>query len=255
MSHDFNYRVDGTALVPTYADNVRLMEGVAARRSQHVPVAYRDGAYVAANPFTAERLMRLDTLLPGGSSSAIYTALHGLKGLLYGGTYLQRNDPALGEVRCAVRVDEPVQQQEGPARFEWRWPVWQLRGHWEATTPTVDTDAGMGATGTIGPLTIGGDHPTYPVFQIQATAAGANPAIEDQVTGDRISLPYSFATNDVAVVDCYENTVLLNGTRITNIFDPNRGWWMRWLPGSHTLDFTSTSGTWTVQTTWRNRWR
>ena len=35
MSHDFNYRVDGTALVPTYADNVRLMEGVAARRSQH----------------------------------------------------------------------------------------------------------------------------------------------------------------------------------------------------------------------------
>lgn len=257
MSHDFNYRVNGTALVPTYCDNVRLMEGIAGKRADQLPIAYSHGVYVAARHWTSARLMRLDTLLPGGTPSAIYTAKAGLVNLLTTGKpTLTRNDPVLGDVRCEILVSDPVQQPEGPQRFQWNWPVWQLRGFWEDATASTDSDLGLTTTGTIAPGAIGGTHPTEPKFTITCQAAGSNPAITDPVTGDTLSLPASFSTSDVIVVDVPNRLVTLNGTRAKNLLDINRGYWMEWAAGATiSLDWTASSGTWDVATEWRERHR
>lgn len=257
MSYNYNYRLDGTALVPTYCDNVRVLEGVAGVRAQQLPIAYQHGAYVADRHWTGARLMRMDTLLPGGTPAAIYTALQGLYGLLLNGKHiLTKADPVLGDVRCEVLVSDPVEQPDGSGRFQWRWPVWQLAGHWEDAAATTDTDNGLTTTGTIAPGAIGGSHPTAPKFTITCQGAGANPAITDPATGDTLSLPAAFSTSDVIVVDVPTRTITLNGTRAPNLLDVNRGYWMEWAAGATvSLDWTADSGTWDVATEWRERHR
>lgn len=257
MAQNWNYRIDGTALVPTYCDHVRLMEGVAGKRAQQLEVAYQHGVYVADRHWSKARLMRLDTLLPGGTPSQIYTALQGLYGLLLPGKVtLTRADPVLGDVQCECLVSEPVQQPEGAQRFQWNWPVWQLSGFWEDATATQEVDTGFTTTGTIGPISVGGTHPTEPVFTITCTADGANPAVTDPATGDSLTVIGNFVTSDVIVVDVPARTVTLNGTRAKALLSINRGWWMEWAAGATiSLDFTADSGTWNVTTDYRNRHR
>ncbi len=257
MAHDYNYRVDGTALVPTYAKHVRLLEGVAGVRADQLDIAYRHGVYVADRHWSKSRLMRMDTVLVDGTASQIYTGLQGLYGQLLGGIKtLRRNDPAQGEVQCEILVADPVEQPDGPQRVQWRWPVWQLRGYWEDFTASTDTDLALGTTGTVGALSVGGTHPTEPKFTITCQTAGANPALEDQTTGDKLLLAGSFSASDVIVVDVAERTVTLNGSQALNILTINRGWWMEWAAGATvTLDWTADSGSWDVTTEWRDRHR
>jgi hypothetical protein len=258
VSHPFNYRANGTALAPTYCDNARLMEGVAGKRAQLLETAYKHGVYVADRHWTKARLMRLDTLIPGGTPAQIFTAKQGLEGLLLtGNPLLARNDPVHGEVECSVLVMDPVEQPAGNQRFHWRWPMWQLDGYWRDATESTETDAGLGASATLTTLAIGGNHPTSPKFTITCTAAGDDPTIEDPTTGDIIALPGTYATNDVIVVDVPNRLVTLNGTRAKSLYKPNRGYWMEFDPADAdpALDFTSASGTWTVVSAWKDRYR
>ncbi len=259
MSHPFNYRVDGTQLVATAGVvDERLKEGIAGKRAQLLETAYKHGVYVADRHWTKARLMRLDILLPGGTPSQIYTVKQAVEGLLSNGIpVLARNDPVQGEVECSMLAMDPTDQPEGRQRFHWRWPVWQLDGYWQAATGDTETDAGLGATGTLTTLAIVGNHPTSPKFTITCTAAGSDPEITDPTTGDKIFLPAAFATSDVIVVDIPARTVTLNGTRAKALYKPNRGHWMEFDPNDAdpTLDWASASGTWTVVTEWKDRHR
>lgn len=262
MSHDYNYRIDATAL-DTYADHVLMIEGLAGKRADFVSLAYRHGAYVADKHWNNPRMARLETVLPGaGTPAQIYDDLQKLTGLLCTGVpTLTRNDPQNGDVRSRVIVSDPVEQPTGNERFKWAWPLWLVDGYWEdAAVSNSEVDTAMTTTGTIGPFTPGGNMDLVPKFTITCTAAGSNPAIEHQANGDKVTLATGFSTSDVIVIDPANPDptarVLLNGTRAKNILTINRGWWFRLEHGvAATLDFTSTSGTWSVTTDTRDRWR
>lgn len=257
--HNFNYRVNGTTLASLGADNVRLAEGIAGKRAQLLETAYKHGVYVASRHWTKARLMRLDVLLPGGTPSAIYTAKQAIEGALAGAgvATLTRNDPVHGDVQCRMLVMDPVEQPVGRNRFQWQWPVWQLDGYWEDATESSEVDTGLTTTGTIGPITLGGNHPTSPRFSITCQTAGDDPTITDANTGDEIALPGSFAASDVIVVDIPNRLVTLNGTRAKALYKPNRGYWMEWDPNDSPISLTwaATSGTWDVTTYYRERHR
>ena len=72
MSHDFNYRIDGSDLVPTLVEHCRLVEGIAGQRAEKLEVAYRHGVYVADRHWTQARLMRLETALPFDTATNRY---------------------------------------------------------------------------------------------------------------------------------------------------------------------------------------
>lgn len=256
---DYNYRIDGTAITPTYATFVGLMEGVAGKRADLVDIAYQHGVYVAERHWSRARLMHLNThLVRTPDDSTIYTALHGLENLLLNGIVtLARNDPAQGEVVCNVLISDPVEQPVSVNRFGWVWPTWQIKGYWTEATASHDvTDTTLGASANLTQINVGGTHPTEPVFTVTCQADGANPAIEDPATGDKITLADSFVATDVIEVDVPNRTVEKNGTRVKNLLTINRGHWMEFSADTDIdLDFTSDSGTWDVQTVVKNRFR
>ena len=263
MAHDFNYRVgagwpvSGTALVPTYANAVRLIEGIAGLRSTLIPIAYQHGVKAGSILKTDARLLALDLDLAGETAAQIFTAHQGAVELLAGGIKtLVRNDPVNGDVRARILVDQDVNQGSGPERMRWRYPLWLLDGFWEEVAAASETDTGLTTTGTIGPFTADGNHPTEPVFTITCQTAGSNPKIVNASTGDSIELVAAYSASDVIVVDIPNRTVTLNGTRDKNALRINRGFYYNIEAGvSTTLDWTATSGSWDVTTEWRPRWR
>lgn len=258
MSHNYNYRVGGTALVGTgKAKAVRLIEGLAGRRAEMLDIAYQHGVYVAERHWTRARLARLEILLPGEAASEPYVAVQAINRLMCNGLpYLQRDDPNAGEVRTKILAAETIDQPDGADRFYWPWPVWMLNGYWEQTTANDDDDASLTTTGTLGPFAIGGDHPTEPVFTIDCVSDGANPQIEEQTSGDTYLLATSFTAGEQIIIDTPSRTVTVDAVRAKNILKINRGHWMEFPAGANaTLDWTADSGTWDVNTAWRNRWR
>lgn len=259
--HPFNYRVDGTTL-STHVDSVRLAEGVAGKRADLIEIAYQHGAHAAVRHWTRPRLMRLHTLLKRGATpSDIFTGLYELEQLLMSGLpTLARNDPVNGEVQCEILVSDAVEQPDGSGRFGWTWPVWQVRGYWEDVALSTDTELALGAAGTIGPLTVGGNHPTDPKFTITCQTAGANPAIENPANLDKLSIAGSFVATDVIVIDVgasvEDDQVTLNGVRAKNLLRINRGFLLEFAEDtSISLDWTSDSGSWDVLTEWKDRHR
>jgi hypothetical protein len=260
MSHDYNYRANGTVLTTTTGvRDVRLMEGVAGKRAEMIDIAYQHGVYVAPRHWSQARMMFLDIIIPlSGTATQIYTVKHDLEGLLLNGLVtLTRNDPEAGDVETEILVSDPVNQPEGAQRFQWRWPVWQLKGYWQEVTASHSvTNATLGATANLTTVNVGGTHPTEPVFTVTCQSAGSNPAVTDPATGDAIVLAASFATSDVVIVDVPERKAYLNGTRVKNLVTINRGHWMEFAAGATVdLDFTSDSGSWDVQTVVKNRFR
>ena len=263
MGHDFNYRVgagwpvSGTALVPTYANAVRLIEGIAGLRSELIPIAYQHGVNAGSVFKTDARLLALDVDLAGETAAQIFTAHQGIVGLLAGsvGT-LVRNDPVNGDVRARILVNQDVNQGSGPERMRWRYPIWLLDGFWEEVAADSEVDTGLTTTGTIGPFTPAGNHPVEPVFTITCQTAGANPKIENAATGDSVELVASYSASDVIVVDIPGRNVTVNGTRDKNALRINRGFYYNLEAGvSATLNWTASSGSWDVTTAWRPRWR
>ena len=264
--HDFNYRINGIQLIATAGvSDVRLNEGIAGKRAEMIEVAYRHGVYVADRHWSKARLMRLDVYLPGGTPSEIYTVKDEIEFLLADGiNTITRNHPvAVGHLLLA-HYDEAlagladVEQPDGPDRFIWQWPVWQLRGYWEEPTASVDnTDSTLGASATLTSFGVSGSHATEPVFTITCDADGANPAIEDPVTLDKLTAAASFVASDVITIDVPNQTFSKNGTRAKNLVSVNRGHMMEFAArrSGIALDFTSDTGTWTVRTQVKNRWR
>lgn len=260
MSQAWNYRVNGEQLLAvTGVDDVRLKEGIAGKRAELIQVAYKHGVYVADRHWTDARLMRLDVLLPGGTPAAIYQVKEDVEYLLGDGiAVLTRAHPTHGDQQCDILVHDPVEQPDGPQRFQWRWPCWQLRGYWEEPTATHDTtQAGLGTSATLTSFTLTGSHPAEPVFTITCEADGSNPAIEDPVTGDKLVAAASFVNTDVIVIDVPNRVFTKNGTRVKNLVSVNRGHMMEFAArrANIALDFTSDSGTWTVRTQVKERWR
>lgn len=257
MSHDFDYRVEGVALVPTFATFVRLDEASAGVRAELLDIAYRHGAHVARRHWQQARLMEMIVHFPTTSAVITATARQGFDDLLYGGIKtMTREDPALGEVQSSILTVEEVGQGENvTSRFIWPYSTWQLRGYWEEANEQTETDTGLTASGTIGPFTVGGNVRAEPKFTITCTADGSSPAIEHVPTGAKLTIVGSYVNTDVIVVDVANDLVTLNGTPAKNILRITRGYLMELDPGSVSLAFTSDSGTWTVDTEWRDRIR
>lgn len=261
MSHDFNYRVDGTQL-STLARKVILQEGASGKRAELVDIAYRHGIYVAERHWSQARLMRIRTILDQSTQAGYHSDLSSLESLLLGKgadsvKTLARNDPHHGEVECEIIVVDGIEQGEENRRMVWDWPAWQIKGYWTETTASHDaTDSTLGASADLTTINVGGDHPTEPVFTVTCQSDGANPTIEDPATGDKIILADSFVATDVIEVDVPNRIAKKNGTRVKNMVTINRGHWME-LPADTTvdLDFTSDSGSWDVQTVVKNRIR
>lgn len=259
MSHPFNYRINGTVLT-TIVDSVRLGEGIAGKRADLIEIAYRHGAYVADRHWTQARIMPLRTLLKrGATASDIYTSLYDLQKLLLSQDplpLLARNDPVNGEVQAEILIDDAVEQPAGDGRYGWTWPTWLLRGYWEEVATNSSTDLALGASATIGPLTVGGNHPTSPKFTITCQIAGSNPALEDNVSKDKVTAAGAFIAADVIVIDTQTRIVTKNGTRIKNLLTYNRAFLMEFPEDSTVnLNWTSDSGSWDVLTEWKDHHR
>lgn len=254
---DFNYRVEGSALVPTFATFVRLDEAAAGVRAELIDIAYRHGAHVAERHWQQARLMDLLVHFPTGSALITAAARQGFDDLMYGGIKtLTRADPNFGDVQCSIlTVEEAAQGTNVVNRFIWPYSTWQIRGYWEEATAQTEQDTGLTASGTIGPFTVGGNVRTEPKLTITCTADGSTPAIEHVATGAKLTVVGAYVNTDVIVIDVANDLVTLNGTPAKNILRITRGYLMELDPGSVSLAFTSDSGTWTVDTEWRDRIR
>lgn len=260
MGHDFNYRIGGTALVPTFATNVIVPEVAAGVRASALPIAFRDGAYVSDEHSTDTKVAPLVVDLAGTTSAQIYAAYNGLLDLVYGGKKtLARNDPDAGEVTAEILAADEGRHGSGATRLRVEIPLLFTRGHWETVAASSETDLALGTSGTIGPFTPGGTHRTYPKFTITCQTAGSNPQIEETISGATLLLASSFVSTDVIVIDVADRInggVTLNGTRAKNLLDVNRGYWMRFDPDvAYSLAWTATSGSWDVTTEWKDRYR
>lgn len=257
---DFNYRIDGTALVPTIANHVTIPEVAAGVRSSILPIAFRDGGYVSDEHSTDWKVVPLVVDLAGETDVEIYTAYHALLDLVYGAKRtLAKLDPVAGEVEAEVFAADDAPHGQGATRQRVEIPILFTRGYWETVAVSTETDLGLGASGSIGPFTPGGSHRTYPKFTITCQADGSNPSIEEPVSGAILLAAGSFVTTDVIVIDVADRVsggVTLNGTRAKNLLSVNRGYWMRFVAGvATTLDWTSSSGSWDVVTTFKDRYR
>ncbi len=257
---DFNYRIDGTALVPTIANHVTIPELAAGVRAQVLPIAFRDGGYVSDEHSTDVKVVPLVVDLAGETDVQIYTAYHALLDLVYGAKRtLAKLDPVAGEVEAEILAADDAPHGQGATRQRIEIPILFTRGYWETVAVSTETDNGLGASGSIGPFTPGGSHRTYPKFTITCQTAGSNPSIEEPVSGAILLAAGSFVSSDVVVIDVADRInggVTLNGTRAKNLLSVNRGYWMRFVAGvAHTLDWTSSSGLWDVVTTFKDRYR
>ena len=177
--------------------------------------------------------------------------------LLYGGPkVLTRNDPVLGDMQTDIlTIEEAGQGSNVGQRFIWPYSTWQTRGYWEEAAAQNEIEAGMGSSGTVGPFTVGGNVRAEPKITITCTADGSTPALLHSPTGAKLTIVGSYVNTDVIVIDVANDLVTLNGTPAKNLLRITRGYLMEFDPGSVSLAFTSDSGTWTVDTEWRDRIR
>lgn len=257
----FNYRINSTVMIdPSRARRVIIPEIAAGVRAAQLSIAFRDGAYISDEHSTDTKVVPMLVDLSGDTPGAIYTAYHNLMGLVYGGTKtLAKLDPQAGELEAEIFVGEETQHGMGALRQRLTFPITFTRGYWQQDVFDSEVDTGFGVSDSIGPFTPGGSHRTYPKFTITCTADGSNPAIEEPVSGAKLTLASAFVNTDVIVIDVNDRVnggVTLNGTRAKNLLDVNRGYWMRFLAGvSHTLTWTASSGTWDVTTEWKDTYR
>ena len=257
----FNYRINSTVMIdPTRAAHVIIPEVAAGLRAAQLPIAFRDGAYVSDEHSTDVKVVPMIVDLAGDTPAALYTSYHNLMALLYGGKKtLAKLDPQAGELEAEVIVTEETQHGTGSTRQRLEFPTLFTRGYWQDAVFTTEVDNGLTTTGSIGPFTPGGSHRTYPKFTIECTADGANPAIEEPVTGAKLTVASAFVTGDIIVIDVNDRVnggVTLNGVRAKNLLNVNRGYWMRLAANvAHTLTWTATSGTWDVDTQWKDTYR
>ncbi len=257
----FNYRIDGTVMInSTRARRVIIPEVAAGLRHVALPIAFRDGAYVSDEHSTDTKVVPMVVDLAGDTELEIYTAYHNLMDLIYGGKKtLAKLDANAGELEAEIFVGEETQHGTGPTRQRLQFPTMFTQGHWAAAAAESEVDNGLGASATIGPFTPLGSHRTYPKFTIECQSDGANPSIEDPITGAILLLSSSFVSSDVIVIDVADRLnggVTLNGTRAKNLLSVNRGYWMRFEANTaYSLDWTSSSGSWDVTTEWKDRYR
>lgn len=253
MGHDYNYRVGSTALVPTYARSVRMVEGTAPKRAELATVAFQHGVQVAGKHWSGARLARLDTVLPLGGEQDALDGHAALARLLCDETVtMKRNHPSWGEVQARAFVADGSEQLED--MVTWSWPVWLLDGTWEAATASTDSETSLGTSGTVA-FSTGGNHPVEPVFTITCQANGSAPSLT-AADGSALSLAGSWTAGQVIVVDVPNRNVTVGGTRNKTALTVNRGEWMQLPPNSSvSLTWAASSGTWDVATSWRNRWR
>lgn len=253
MGHDYNYRVGDTALVPTYARSVRIVEGTAPKRAELAAVAFQHGVQVAGKHWSGARLARLDTVLPlGGEQDALdgHAALARL--LCDEAIVLKRNHPSWGEVQARAFVADGSEQLED--MVTWSWPVWLLDGTWEDTVPSTITATGLTTSGTIN-LWTHGNHPVEPVVTITCQANGSAPSLT-AADGSALSLAGAWTAGQVIVVDVPNRNVTVGGTRNKTALTVTRGEWMQFDAASGVvLTWAASSGTWDVSVSWRERWR
>ena len=260
MSFDFNYRIGGTAL-DTYGSNVRLIEGLSGQRAEMLEIAYRHGVYVADRHWSKARLMQIQIRFDAVTQAigSTWGDKRNFEALIGGGKKtLTRADPDVGaDVECEIISVDEVDQPEGAERFYWPYEIWQTRGYWEEATASIDQDdLALGASATISLPAVGGTHRTEPVYTITCQTAGSNPALELQTALDKLSIVGAFINSDVIVIDVADRLVTKNGTREKNLLRVNRGFWTEFDEGStNSVDFTSDSGVWDVNTTVKDRYR
>ena len=257
----FNYRINSTVMVnAARAKRVIIPEIAAGVRAAALPIAFRDGAYVSDEHSTDTKVVPMIVDLAGDTPSEIYTSYHNLMDLLYGGQKtLAKLDPQAGELEAEVFIAEETAHGTGATRQRLTFPTMFTRGYWQDAAFSIEVDNGLTTTGSIGPFTPGGSHRTYPKFTIECTADGSNPAILEPVSGAKLTIATALVATDVIVIDVNDRVnggVTLNGVRAKNLLDVNRGYWMRFLANvAHTLTWTATSGTWDVDTEWKDSYR
>lgn len=258
MSNPFDYRIGGTAIIPTFADDVIMEEIVAGERAELIELAYRHGLYVAERHWQKAYNFDLRIHFVNDEDPATFReALHGFNTLLYGGvkTLTRFDHDVNADLQASIIAVEETIQAGGPNRFNWPYSIWNLRGYWEEAAEQTEVDTGMGASATIGPFTVAGDVRVEPKFTITCTADGDSPSIEHVATGAKLTVVGSYVSSDVIVVDVANDVVTLNGTPVKNLLRITRGYLMELDAGVTSLTFNSDSGTWSVTTAWRDRYR
>lgn len=275
MAFDYAYQIgdEGGTFVDLadYATVVRILnEGMPGRRGSNPTVPYVDGAWSEPFKFLDSRQLLLEVTLrytdaagsvtdPNGAAGHAYENLQALKKHLgWGGRnrrMLRRNDPHAGAVETAVEMLEGVEPTDRRYRFVFF--LTMLDGVWRAQSASTHQEASVSSFPHAFTINTGGDYPIAdPVLTFECVADGASPSLEQDVTGELITVNGSFTAGDTIVVDLGNpRSFTLEGARYPNV-SMNRGWGMRLQPDESALGMTldATSGTWTLDIDWRNKW-
>ena len=253
-----------------YCDNVRIpSEGDAPKRGSNFDVPYRDGEYSQTVKYRRAGSFLLDCMVSytdslnlithvDGAPGHVYENLQALKALLGGNgqpLFIRRIAPHMGAVEAVCEYMGGI-RASGP-RMRYVFPMRMLDAAWREQALQTDTQPSIAAfpfaynIATGGNFDIGDARITF-----TCVADGAAPSIEIPATGDKITVAGSFVAADVIVVELGRTRIFtLNGSTYTSI-SSNKAWWMR-LPSSTAvlgMSLDATSGTWTVQIDWRNKW-
>jgi len=274
MSWDYGYQVgpEGGSFtnLSTYCTDVRIpSEFDSPKRGSNVDIPYLDGEFSVGDKYRSAGTYILDCFLAYTNSSGLVTHIDGAAGHVYenlqalkrliGGrgqhVMVRRNVPHIGLVEGLSENLGGV-KAAGP-RMRYAFPMRLLDGVWREQAAQTDGVASISSFPSAFTIDTGGDYPIGDAtITFTCVAAGDSPSLECTDTGDKISVTGSFATSDVIVVKLGRNPqYTLNGTRYAPI-SSNRAYWMR-LPEATTglgMSLDATSGTWSVDIDWRNKW-
>lgn len=112
----------------------------------------------------------------------------------------------------------------------------------------------FGSGGTSGLFSINnvGNAASAPFFRIYGPIT--NPVLRNETTGEQLSLNLVIASGDYVDIDVKNRTVLLNGTA-NRYFNLTSAQWWYLQPGVNQVRYSATSGTSTVDMTYRSAWK
>ena len=268
------FKLDGVSL-QTFRWNLVDMSGMFGRpgkRGDILLTPYNDGGFTEPEKFynprrMVARMMIMGTDANGGTAhpdgwfGQLYQNVDDLMDLLNSKTlHVLERTLADGTTKRELDVEVidaiPIRSLYADRGYALGVQFIAARPLWREMPLITDTENGISSFPHAFTIDVGGNAPVQDIkITIACTAAGINPSLKEDVSGDIVTVVDSLVNTDSVVIDLANRSFKKNGTT-TNTITRNRGWYLRLAPDQSSLGMTfdATSGTYNLMIERYDKW-